>query len=137
MFLSSLYYQFIQHCQAKCKLVYLSPQHQVLVNAFLQPTFSGSTSCASRDACIAAVIMRLKKSVYAPEEVLVTQGESGLQMFFILDGIVDVIDVEPTLDTSTATPGVRGSTVILGQVTDVIDVAALAADAGIIMRHAS
>ena len=81
-------------------------------------------------------VLRLGDGLFERVTVVVHSG-GGRDIGLLVDGIVDVIDVEHSIDTSTATTGVRGSTVIFGHVTDIIDVAALAAEAGMSMRMVS
>ncbi len=81
-------------------------------------------------------VLRLGDGLAERVTVVVHSG-AGRDIGLLVDGIVDVIDVEPAIDTTTATTGVRGSTVIFGHVTDIIDVAALAADAGLPTRLVS
>jgi two-component system chemotaxis sensor kinase CheA len=62
---------------------------------------------------------------------VVVHAGCGRDLGLLVDGLIDVFDLDGSLDRSTATVGVHGSAVMFGRVTDVIDVAALARSAGL------
>ena len=54
----------------------------------------------------------------------------------VVDGIVDIVEQHVVMETTALRHGLLGSAIIDGRVTDVVDVAALAADMGIVMGAA-
>jgi len=69
---------------------------------------------------------------------VVVQCGGAREVGLLVDGIVDIVEIDSVVDTTSSTFGVHGSMVIHGMTTDLIDVAALAEQAGLTyLRSAS
>ncbi|HEX7701118.1 MAG TPA: chemotaxis protein CheA [Kofleriaceae bacterium] len=74
----------------------------------------------------------------APSELLnvIVYSAGDRDLGLVVDGIVDIIEQHVRVETTAHRHGLFGSAIIDGRVTDVVDVATLAADLGIAMRAA-
>jgi two-component system chemotaxis sensor kinase CheA len=68
---------------------------------------------------------------------IVVHSATGSPLGLVVDSIVDVVEVDPELDRTTAAPGIRGSAVIGGHATDVLDVYGLAIASGVLTGAAA
>jgi two-component system chemotaxis sensor kinase CheA len=67
----------------------------------------------------------------ADRATVVVYSDHGHTLGVLVESIVDVFNGEVAIDVATAMPGVRGSAVIDGFATDIVDVAAVAAASGL------
>ncbi|MEO8840355.1 MAG: chemotaxis protein CheW [Kofleriaceae bacterium] len=71
----------------------------------------------------------------APREVLdvVVYNRGDRDLGLVVDGVVDIVEQHVRVETTAHRHGLFGSAIIDGRITDIVDVAALAADLGIAM----